>query len=487
MQFWEIVLRWFSDVASSTTLGFLVLAGLLSSVRVSQADPIVSFGLPAYSELGGVRAEIQGGFAELSATSSSLSSSVNYGGSLLTTISNLSTATQIGGAIGDAAAVTGALQTISSASTAESVADLVNVLSPFDTSSISGFLNQLGSSVSALNGQTLTPIQPPTLQLYYAVAVSGAARTEAIDLRAEVVQAQSTLENSITTVGNALVQLSNYQSQLNSALQVANQVESKIGSLLNDPVALLPGVGIVLSQMGADVFLLEAQIVSLLGQVSGVRNALESAQDPVFARYNELGEVVSAIDYALTATPLPSSWSTTGAGPTSPLFDLSVQGLDFSSPYPEIDGDFLLGTVTVFNRVSLGGAQSQGGGLSFNVTRVVSDPLLGAVTTTATASTPFTYIATLNIEDDPEASADYFYASALGKNFHIYEESSATFNVWGSYHSPLKISNVTLAPGSSGFITSAVPEPASLTLVGLGAVGMAYGAIRRRRQQKAVA
>lgn len=467
-------------LVSSAAFSFL-FCNVARSASIIDAPIPISFGLSDYAELGYVRDRVRPAYQELENASLNLSASLNYVGlanqSLSTSIDTIGgfSSSKITAFIEVANNTYNTLSTLNGVADAKTISELGASFSPIDASVATTSLSKLKTDLNELNSQVSNPIEPPTLQLYYAVAVSGNARQKASDLRTDVLSGRTSLQNSLANINSRIAEFQTYSGQLNQA-SVAN---NRNASLLSDMMSIL-GANLVVKPLLENVLANQIVIDEQKRLVADTLTQLSQSADKVNQRIIESNDLINSIDYALTAEPLPSKWVTSAdTGPLSSKYELFFDGRQFDYPYTEIDGRFLLGTLTIFNYISPGfGDDLSTAILEFEAFRTVIDPLLGQVGTQGVASLNMSYLATLN-NDDPRASADYFHVPALGINVHILENQSFSVNVYGRYNSPLRVVAMEAVSGSiGGFITPiAVPTPALLP----GLIGLGLGIWRKRK------
>lgn len=465
-------------------LGGMFLLFTLCVTAMPSMAQVVHFGLPDYAELGYIRDAVKPGYEELSNAKLNSQASLKLSDLALQSITSAGGLTGISNALTGLAEFASNVSTINGATDAKSVNDLASLFSPFDTSPITTSLASLQASLSTLNSQIWNPIEAPTLWSYYATAVSGEARKQARDLSSVAESGRNSLQIATGNLATFDATLTAYSAQLDKAASINHDLTRKLWELVATPLIgyhlIYP---LLLNSISA-----EADIQSLRNQVAKTLTQVKTTTDIVSQRTLESNDLINGLDYALSSTPLPSQWTTRcDVGPSDPRYALSFTGRSFTSPYTEIDGNFLLGHLSVHNFITLGAGDTiVTNTLTFEAERWVDDPILGPKGTIGAVDFNMSYFATLNT-DDPAASADYFSVPGLGINIHIFEENTLSLDIYGSYHSPLRISAIRITPGSTGgFITqiNPVPEP-GIALTGAVFVGaVALCTIRRRRQRK---
>lgn len=277
---------------ASTAFSFLVC-------DVAQSAQLVNFGLPDYAELGYVRDRVRPAYQELEDASLNLSASLKYAdlaGQSVSTASDL-----IGGnAIGDVASVYSALSNLNGIADAQSLSQLGASFSPIDTSAAAASLGNLRTALHDLNSQISDPIEPPTLQLYYAVAVSSNARQKANDLRTDALSGRTSLQNSLAKINSLNTTLQNYSGQLDKASTVTNQLATRLGGMLSTP-----GVNLLVKPLLENVLATQIVIDEQRRLVADTLIQLSQSKGKVNQRVSESDDLISSIDFALTAEPLP--------------------------------------------------------------------------------------------------------------------------------------------------------------------------------------
>ncbi|MBS1716181.1 MAG: choice-of-anchor K domain-containing protein [Armatimonadetes bacterium] len=137
--------------------------------------------------------------------------------------------------------------------------------------------------------------------------------------------------------------------------------------------------------------------------------------------------------------------------------------------------EFELGTIEYLN----GGTDPRttifGGILNLNITLTN-----GSTTIVDPLQVHYNSIGTINYEIDADADADFLNFDSLGIAFHVVEQQSDTAVVMGRIEGDphFFIDSFQLSPDDqNGFLTTAVPEPASIATFGLG---LAF--LRKRRK-----
>ncbi len=442
--YWWRFRKKFPAIVNSWLLFTSALIGLVANPN---AQPTVSFGIPEYAELGFVRESVQAGYEELSLDQLKISASLKFSDLALRAVTQSGDIANVSNGATGAAQLVGTLKQMADTVTAKNVGDLAGELSPIDSSVATASLSAIESNLQTLNSQISDPIQPPTLYVYYAAAVSGRARQIIAKMRDDAVSGRTSLGNTANNLGSLELLLDQYTANLRTANQLARALQAKLVEFLKIPLINVT----VIYPLLTDCVAIEGQTFSLLNQVSSVNSRIVAAEQRVISRITELETLLTGLNYALTAPGLSSNW-TTGAdvGGANAYFNLSFSGTAFSHPYTEIDGPFRLGTLTIknFRTPGTGASVSLSASINFRATRTVHDPLLGERVTSSSVTLPMGYVATTNDPDDPYcgSSRDFFSVPSLGANLFICEDYSRSFDVYAQYDSPLRIVAIEALP-----------------------------------------
>jgi hypothetical protein len=367
------------------------------------------------------------------------------------------------GAITQGATLTGALRTLNSSSSETTVRGIRDSLSLVNFAPVTGSLSRIDSELRELNDQTSEPILPPTLYTYYAAAVSIRARNLVTQMRDDALVGRDSLLSALNNAGTLDIDMDALLEKCRQNAQLARDLQPVVQDLLP-----IPGVGLVAYYLLGDLFLIESQYGDLIGDILRTQGEVRRTSQRVSQRMGELDDLIAALDFALSSTPLSSSWTTSAdTGGPNAFYGLSFTGRNFTYPYTEIDDPFDLGTLNITNFITPGsGGTSLTATIVFSVRRLVQDPLLGPVETAASVSLTMNYNATTNDTNACGQSRDYFSIPALGINAYICETGTRAFEVYGRYDSPLRIVAIVPLPDSSDPDPAVQPFAYTLDVIG---------------------
>lgn len=422
-------------VCSRIWFFMVVVVVAISRITSAQTVPLT---IEDYLEVGGVREAVRSGYEELANARLDLRASIDYADVVATVVSGTGDLLNISNAATAAATLYGTVDDLADSVNAENIAGLSNALSLIDTGPIFTTLSNLEARVRTLNLQTSDPILPPTFLTCYAAIVSSSGRTAVEQMRADAVAGRASMLRALDNAIALDVALQRYRIQLQANRQRLQDLQRRLAPMLE-----IWGIGYLYVQpMLLTAINLENSIIFLSPQVSQLIEQLDAVERRLQERIGEADLLVEGLDSVLSnCRPLISNWSTTAdVGGQNAFFVLSFAGRDFAHPFTEIDGRFLLGTLTITNLITPGGGDvSTNASIAFGATRRVQDPVLGTRITSASTILSMNYFASLNGPDNCGNSRDYFAIPDLGVRIYICETRSRSFAVYGQYDSPLRI------------------------------------------------
>jgi hypothetical protein len=194
--------------------------------------------------------------------------------------------------------------------------------------------------------------------------------------------------------------------------------------------------------------------------------------------FDNISSTVCSLSYDAAINTAGLQW---GVSPTTPpgSSSLAFQGASFTNGTP--NRLFPLGTLTYFNGTSASNSVLLGATLSFQATDGS-----GHVEPVTAAVSQVDMLSTVNGGLNKNRDADWVTLSPSLAQFHVFENATATANLYGNVTGdPMLHFSITLNPnrGSNGLLVNA-PEPPGLLLAAIAlavVLGLLYFRTRRAR------
>ena len=334
-----------------------------------------------------------------------------------------------------------------------SVADLVKSLSAVDTEESELAIGTTVESIKAAsNVISAVVLEPPTIGLYFASAVSIKARQGIGD----GVVSLNALTSNLNGISADFAAASAKLSALGERAGLASQVAEKLSELL---IKILPISGIfyeVYAEKALSLLAASSLLAELQSDSMNAKSFADSALKETTLLLSRANDNLNAFNVALNQ-PLATSEFVSSAeviGENSAYFHTGFTGSNFAKSGADSPGGFLVGTMTITNFVTpSSGTPTLNGTINFTINQHVKYPGADPSNYTGTVATSFQYVPTTNVDGDARASADGFFIPLLGVSLAILEQTTASFAIYGSINSPFAITGVEALDGN-GFVTT---------------------------------